>query len=310
MSQWESLSLSSSGTASGTPAHPLHGAGRPAYQKAARISGVYTYPEFYQDGGSKVPSLSLFDNRNSWIKEGLSGRLFPVWSSEKFYLAFKDSLYRTLHRYFRANRDGNPLSRREHPEDYWIDVQLYFLEKTEKEQLGYNDLVGQVGSFCHYPLASTYKNGDEILLGILSVYHDKIRDIFRKGNTDETYSLDELAESTEDTPGGENEGLHLVELAEGLSSALADLKELSDKKNLAGFFHYLSLDGTFEKKVSLMKDYPDLHAGVLRKLEHLLFSRILPPLLGNSDLTLDKKERLRLLRRVAESWTPKRKGKK
>lgn len=301
MSQWDSLSLSSPAS-SKTSAHPLHGNGLPPYQKTASLPGVYTYPEFFENGGKKVPSLSLFDNRNSWIREGVGSRLFPVWSSEKFYHAFKESLYRTLHRFFRASRDGNPMSRREHPEDYWTDVQLYFLEKTEKEQLGYAELVGRFGSFCHYPLADSYQNGAEILLGILSVYHDKIRDIFRQGKREDSLSLEQISESPDEVPGGVNENLHLVELAEGLSSALSDLKELENPSNLEGFFHYLSLDGTFDKKTDAMKEWPELTSGVLRKLEHLLVSRILPPLLGPGDLGVNKKDRARLLRRVAQTW--------
>ncbi|MBL8992670.1 MAG: hypothetical protein JNM63_04970 [Spirochaetia bacterium] len=301
MSQWDSLILSSPASSKAS-VHPLHGSGLPAYQKSANLPGVYTYPEFFENGGKKVPSLSLFDNRNSWIRDGLSSRLFPVWSSEKFYHAFKESLYRTLHRFFRANRDGNPMSRREHPEDYWTDVQLYFLEKTEKEQLGYAELVGRFGSFCHYPLGDSYQNGAEILLGILSVYHDKIRDIFRQGKTEESLSLDQISESPDEMPGGVNEDLHLVELAEGLSSELSTLKELKNPSDLEGFFHYLSLDGTFEKKCQSMKAWPELSPGVLRKIEHLLNARILPPLLGSDDLAANKKDRARLLRRVAQTW--------
>jgi hypothetical protein len=243
MSHWPSVALGAS--TAPADAHPLDGQGNPAYRRHAPIPGVYRLEAAYRasDDQESKSTIDLFDARTPWLKAGLGSRLFPIWSARAFYEACGPSLYRSLLRQWYLHKARFPHARREGAEDLWTDVQLYFLERTEHEQRDYHALVDQWGSFAHYPLTDSYENGDQIFLGILSLYHERIRELFKSIRPDDALSLDALEEVHGGLAGADNESLALIDLAEGMERGLRDVRGM-DEHALRDFFVYLAREGT------------------------------------------------------------------
>ncbi|MBN8216668.1 MAG: hypothetical protein J0L75_08490 [Spirochaetes bacterium] len=308
MSHWPSVAIGAPSTSA--DAHPLDGQGNPAYRRHAPIPGVYRLDAAYRGETDSVShsSLELFDARTPWLKAGLGSRLFPVWSARAFYEACGPSLYRSLLRQWYTHKARFPRARREGAEDLWTDVQLYFLERTEREQRDYHPMVDQWGSFCHYPLTDSYEDGDQIFLGILSLYHERIRELFKTMRPDDSLSLDALEEVHGGLAGADNEALGLIDLAEGLERGLREVRGM-DESALRDFFLYLAREGTLASRLKTLGKGTRLTVALIRKAEHHLATRILPALLAGTSwagmeegLGDAKRRRNELLRRIAASW--------
>ena len=274
---WENIGLSKS-----TNKYPLHLQGLPFYKKNANIPSTYTLSEEFQGKEGKEKSLSLFDGRNKWLKQGLKSKIFPVWSVEKFYHFFGNSLYNVLLKYYHLKKSTQKTIKLASPEDYWIDVQIYFLQKTEREQIKYAELVKAFGSFCHYPIEKTYKTGGEILKGILWLYNEKIKDIFKNETTFEDLPLEDLTQPHKQV---ENSLRDLSLIGEGIFQTLFDELRLNPSQKM-GILTFFSLNSSREKKLKIVATEYGLEKKFIRKIEHILYSDYLPEVLNNASPSL------------------------
>lgn len=304
MSRWSSIAL---GVKNGAPVpHPLDGKGNPAYRARKGTLGTYQLASTYSRSGETRPSEELFDSRNVWRKDGVSSRLFPTWSSRALYEECGAGLYKALLRQYHLNRQLGHRDASEGPEDHWTDVQLYFIERTGREQMDYEALTGAFGSYSHYPMDPGYRDGDEVLLGILSLYHARIRECFKKKADPSPLSLDAL-EAEQGTPlvSAKDSG-DFSHLAASLSSAIAQLKGMSEdgRKTL---LELLTLDGTWPSRMKRLGNPEKKFQGLLRRWALLLETRILSDLLPRGGIgrsisgpASEKKQRRLILRRLAE----------
>ncbi|HMA99863.1 MAG TPA: hypothetical protein VKS21_02645 [Spirochaetota bacterium] len=259
--------------------HPLEGKGRAAYLKYQQFYNTYTYASRYKDKNKKIPALSLFDNRNSWIKQGLDSRIFPVWSVSGFLKHFKTSLFRILVKHYWDQAAAGMLSSIYSADDYWMDVLLYFIDKTRREQLDYDQLVREHEPYCHYPLQHTYKTESELLNGILKLYNEKIRDIFRSVKIKKHSSLSEI-EKWIPAAADNRDRVDIIDFVAVIKKQLFKTTCLKTDNEINAFLSYLSLNKPLTKAMHILKKY-NYKKSFYRRNEYLFFSKTLAAVFKN-----------------------------
>lgn len=280
---------------------PFAGSGNPTYRPLKKLCGVYKMEkEFLTDEGERHDSISLFDARNRWLKEGLEQRIFPIWKTEAFHNLFHKPLFAVLYRkfhFYKANYRTTPGAT---CEEIYSTLFTYFLEKTSREQKNYTALAQQFGSWAHYPLDSTYKNLSEVTRGILHLYYMKgdalLESAFLKEKKTAQCSLDELTERgsselfhirEQDRPeeiGTENRNQVLTKLAAKVRTAVALDKSLNKTGASDPFFNYLLAEGSFAIRFQKSEIGKHLNENQVQRLEHKILSVTLPRILSEAGI--------------------------
>ncbi len=228
--------------------HPLDGMGNPSYKKYDPILSVYKYSADYRDPvlGKIDKSENLFSKKYKWRMKGLSidSRFFAVWSNEKIYKNYFNSLYKTAKSMHNRYRDSDSVMAVE-PEDYVAMTIGYFIKSTEKCQLEYNNLIDKIGYYSHYPLDDTYKSSEEIGLGVMKMYNQKLKSNFtdalrRRGPVPQGNILNIV-----------NSDQSFTDSVISIEQEVSSLPYLKKKGYAGAVFYYLALGSLSKKEIEI-----------------------------------------------------------
>lgn len=272
--------------------HPFNGKGTPAYTKTDLPEGIYEMETTYRVDGNKThDSISLFHKKSSWLAEGISSRIFPTLSTEKFHNEFKNILFSVLLRKIYSQKELPA----EEAEDYYAELFFYFIKKTSAEQLEYQKLTSTYGSYFHYPLRKSFRTHAAVIKGLLSIFYMKIDSLLSRGRKKESNieDLNHKAHLYHDSPEEEvvtetsierllstPEFLNICEL---FFVMLNNMKIAMNRKALKGFIFFLSTEGKLAKRVHDTEKYYKFSFNKLKRSEHKILSTMLPSLISNTD---------------------------